>query len=72
MPKDGLLREPCALTHVEAAQTHTPQRKVWQFLNLQVAKSSTSLSPEGKITQQQILKDGVGFLPPAALAENGN
>lgn len=50
----------------------TLHRGKWKFLNLQAAKSSASLSPEGKITQEQILKDGVGFLPPAALAENGN
>lgn len=28
MPKEGLLRELRALTHVEATQTHAPQRKV--------------------------------------------
>lgn len=72
MPKGGLLRVLCTLTHVEATQTHTAQRKVWKFLNFQAAKSSSSLSPEGKITQEQILKGGVGFLPAAALAENGN
>lgn len=72
MPQEGLLGELCALTHVEATQTHTPQSEVWKFLNLQASNSSASLSAEGKITQEQILKGGAGFLPPAALAENGN
>lgn len=72
MPQEKFLRELCVLTHVEATQTHTPQSKVWSILNLQTSKSSASLLPEGKITQEQILKDGAGFLPPAALAENRN